>query len=225
MKKISKVESIIDAFSSPLPIGEDWYEARLKICAGCEYNSANAGVEGIKNNVINFLANAVNIVDANEPQCNACGCFIRRKAGQKEEACGLEEKALVPKWPRLLVHTTNSEDFNIINLSPSKVNINLSLDGTHYIVDYGMMNNTTNMTVKLILEGTGTIKTATANCGCTTPTFRVLSPTQTELTIGVDTSKLSLGVWGKRVHITYKKTPSAINFESIEIKVKGLKTK
>ena len=112
---LKKVKTIANAFIEPLPKGEDWYEARLKICGGCEYNTANIASD--KLSIADKIKKASGLCD-NGNHCKACGCCIERKCATKSENCGMIELGETPKWTALDVESFVNKGISIINLSP-----------------------------------------------------------------------------------------------------------
>lgn len=196
MKKKSKISTIYDAFTESLPIGEDWYEKRMAICNGCEHNSKNVSPEGLLNKVRKVL-------DGNKPHCTACGCYLAEKASRKEEACGLSEIGEIPKWNRLVVETANEFDFNLFNNSPERVNVDLSPDGTKYLVLYGEVTEQSNTSIDLVLEGPYEVKTVNVGCGCTLVGFNKASKTLTELKASINLKQVSMGAFTKNIYVRY----------------------
>jgi hypothetical protein len=110
-----KAKTIAKAFIEPLPEGQDWYEKRLSICNGCEYNSANIEKKDLT------LSDKIQIKsglcdDGNH--CQACGCCVKRKCATKSENCGLVKLDKEPKWSALEVPSTINKGISIVNLSP-----------------------------------------------------------------------------------------------------------
>jgi hypothetical protein len=199
MEEISKIRTIINAFTNKLPKGEEWYKERLEICKTCSYNTANK--------------KGVSLKDLIGASCTACGCFIERKAAMKEEECGLSQIGMTPKWNKLSIITNSSEDYNLHNNSPEKVNI--SLENNEYILDYGELYKTSDTNVEVLLEGTSTVKETMVSCGCTKPSVTILSASLTKLNIRVDLSKQN-GNMSKTIRVIF------MDGRSIIIKLKAI---
>lgn len=214
MKKISKSAVIINALTEELPVNETWYQKRLAICDGCEQNSANAGgVKGIKNNLIKI---AGGLLGVEEPQCNACGCFITKKASQKEEECGMASLGLKPLWPRLMVNTIG-KDFNIYNNNPEKINIDANEH--FYLITYiEPQNNNSNTSIQILVEGEMNINKIRVGCGCTTPTFLKISNGLYQVNVSINMNKVALGDFQKDMYIDY-------DGGTASFKLKGIKQK
>lgn len=127
METISKGKIIKKAFEADIPKDrEQWpeyYKERMDLCAVCEHNTANGGL----GKQVEWVAKKTGVHN-----CNICGCVISKKCWSKNEACGLEEKGLKPKWNRLIVETVKEDLFNVLNKSRHEVNVNLSADGTMF---------------------------------------------------------------------------------------------
>lgn len=206
MKKINKVKTIINAFTEKLPIGEPWYEERLSICSGCDYNTDNINSRG----VLGFVK------DLMGASCTACGCFIAEKASRKEESCGLVDKGLTPKWKNLAVITADKDDWNIYNNNPEKATIDLSEDGTHYFLFYNDITDSSNTNIELILEGNHDIKNIGVSCGCTVPSYIKMAEGLWKVNIKLNPKKVHKGNFLKAVYIEYGN-------KKVVIKLKGVK--
>lgn len=179
MEEKSKLNTIVDAFTSKLPKDEDWYKKRLSICSSCEYNSKNVG---------GVVLNLKDIVGAS---CTACGCFIDRKAAMREEECGLVEKNLPPKWDKLSIITSKKDNYNLHNNSPDTCKV--YLNGDDYFLDFGKVEYDVVISAQILLEGNGVVTSTSVSCGCTTPTKKILSSTLTQLDVSIKTKNYKNG--------------------------------
>jgi hypothetical protein len=197
MKKISKTNTIINAFTGSIPYGEQWFEERKAICDGCEYNSKNRKSETL-------AEKAQDLLHGGEPYCRACLCFIDRKAAMKEETCGLKEKGLVPKWNALMVHTTSSKDYNLYNNTPKVCTIDLSDDEERYEVNYGDLTEKSDTKIQLVLEGECPITDVTVGCGCTLASWAKIGDNLYELNTSLKMSMINKGNFRKNIYVKYK---------------------
>lgn len=219
MRKKSKPEIILTAFTKELPVDEAWYQDRLAICKVCPYNSLNTPPEG-------FIQKARKIIDNNKPHCRACGCYIEEKCGMKEEACGLETINQAPKWPRLLVHTMNKEDWNIHNNSPEKINIDLAKDGNSYVVRYlTPVTDKSDTSIEILMEGLGEILEVKVACSCTLPSFFKLGEDLYRVKLAIKNDRLERGkLFNKGVYVKYSIAEGEKTVEkSVPIMLEGLK--
>lgn len=178
MEEKSKIKVIADAFTEALPVGEQWYEDRLKICATCPYNSKNVDGKGL----------LLKIKDIAGASCTACGCFIERKASRKEEECGLSEINMTPKWNKLAVITSSAKDYNMYNNTPEKAR--MYIENNEYILDYGDINKSFDTKLQVVLEGESNIVSTNVSCGCTTPNLKRLKKGLTQLDIKLNLSNI-----------------------------------
>lgn len=116
---INKVKTIAKAFLEPLPVGEKWYEDRLKICDYCPHNSKNVKKEEKSDRLIDRVREAAKkqICD-NGNSCTLCGCCIERKCATKSEQCGKVKIGEAPLWDALEVQSVISEDIQMVNETP-----------------------------------------------------------------------------------------------------------
>ncbi len=158
-----KIRNIAQAMLNPLPVGEPWYEERLKICTECPLNSDNVeAIEGALHEVREFRCPETRY-------CTACGCCIDRKAAVKAEECGAVDKGLAPKWTALEYADVNNQGFHIENLTPEICN--LKQDGKKFLFDFGYIDQPKVEGVFEIEMPQGvTFKTAIAGCSCTVTT-------------------------------------------------------
>lgn len=79
----NKLKNISGAYLEDLPVGEDWYEARLEKCLACPNNTKN----GAKLKTISSKIVEKTLVDEEFGQCALCGCPTERKSSRKQESC------------------------------------------------------------------------------------------------------------------------------------------
>lgn len=196
MRKKGQLTVIKDAFLNEVPVGQEWFEKRMEICGGCEYNTANNPPE-------NILTKFRKIIDGGKPHCLACGCYITEKCASKEETCGLIKLNEKPKWNALVLTTLDEDDFNIHNNSPDKVNLDLSPDGTKYMVNYGIVSEASNTHIEFLLEGQAKIVSVTVGCGCTLAAYKTLSPSLTQVNVSLNMKAVGRGIFTKNVYVKY----------------------
>lgn len=184
MSIFNKVRNIADAFLHPLPIGEEWYEERLKICSSCELNSDNC--DDKKLTLFQELRKNVIDICPEKRFCTACGCCIDRKAAVKVEECGAVELKQQPKWHALEIEDKNNKGFIVENLSSDSVH--LSRKNGLYILDFGYVEKGQ----VLALIGIEYFKDAKLvniipSCGCTVVNIEHSSESYLKLPIRVST--------------------------------------
>lgn len=185
---LKKVKTIAKAFINPLPVGEDWYEKRLEICNGCEYNSANVDPEklsfGAKLKIQSGFCD-------NGNHCTACGCCIERKCGSKVSECGLSEINLEPKWKAIEIESESSNFFleyigTDAVLSLTKVN-----DREEFLFDFGQSSaNVLKAEFKLNSKNPFEVIKYEVSCGCTHPEI-IQKETENSYNILVNLSTLN----------------------------------
>ena len=164
---LKKVKTIAKAFINPLPVGEDWYEKRLEICNGCEYNSANIDPEKLS------FGSKLKIQSGfcdNGNHCTACGCCIERKCSSRVSECGLVELKMEPKWKAIEVESDSSNFFIEYQgtdaiLSTSNVN-----DREEFLFDFGQSSaNVLKTEFKIRNKNPFEVIKYEVSCGCTHP--------------------------------------------------------
>lgn len=221
MKKKGKLKTIVQAFTTENPVNEKWYQDRMKICAGCEYNSDN--IKDTKEGFVDKVkAEAKDKICGGKPHCTACGCCIDKKAGEDTETCGLKEIGLEPKWYAFRLETSDSKDLNVINESPEIGQIDLDITGSFFKFNIGETSLNT-VPINLILERTKglTITKLKAACGCTAVKGDVLNNTQTRISLKLSTTKFGNNSrFEKNVTVSYKQQSIT---KSVIIKLIGKK--
>lgn len=159
INKKSKIKTIYEAFTGELPVNEDWYQSRLKICSTCPFNTAVSGADS-------FLMKTLKVIDGNAPQCKACGCYIDKKAAMKEEECGLSAIGQKPLWPALKIATSGEEHIDIYNNSPEKVKLGLSKAADAYTLDYGKVDYNFDFRIEFLVETKKEISDYKCYVGC-----------------------------------------------------------
>lgn len=162
-----KAKTIAKAFINPLPVGEEWYEKRLEICNGCEYNSANVDSEklsfGAKLKIQSGFCD-------NGNHCTACGCCIERKCGSRVSECGLVELKMEPKWKAIDVES-DSTDFSIEYLGTDSILTTSNVNGREeFLFDFGQTKaNVLKTEFKLKNKKPFEVIKYEVSCGCTHP--------------------------------------------------------
>lgn len=145
MEKVGKIQTIFRAFTQKSNIDPEILKKRREICDSCPLNSLNKEkaklFEEIRKTVIK------------KPFCTACGCQIEQKTASITEVCGAVYLGLKPKWNRIKVETMKKTDINIINLSTDKMNIDLSVEGDHFVAECGEIDKFRKHTYEIIVEG------------------------------------------------------------------------
>ena len=145
MEKIGKIKTIVRAFTQKSNIDPDVLKKRRERCATCPLNSLNKEKTG----VFEEIRKAV----ISKPFCTACGCQIEQKTASETEVCGAVYLGQKPKWNRIKIETMKNTDINVINLSEDKVNLDLSIDGTHFVIECGEVNKNMELSYKFRIEG------------------------------------------------------------------------
>jgi hypothetical protein len=188
-----KVKTIAKAFVNPLPVGEDWYEKRLEICNGCEYNSAN--IESIKLSFGSKLKIQSKLCD-NGNHCTACGCCIERKCGSRVSECGLVELKMEPKW-KAIDFESEKTDFTVeyqgtdAIFSVSKVN-----DREEFLFDFGQSSaNVLKSEFVIRNKKPFDVLKFEVSCGCTHPeVIQKESETSYRIVVNLSTLKFREGL-------------------------------
>jgi hypothetical protein len=164
---MKKIKNIAKAFINSLPEGEQFYEKRLEICNGCEFNSKNIPNE--KLTITDRIKISTGICDNNN-HCTACGCCIERKCSVKEETCGLASIGETPKWGPVTILSEHDERITVENLSEETVNFSLNsgLGKSGFVFDFGKTPDPKISVSFLVSKSDGLdIKNYTVGCSCT----------------------------------------------------------
>lgn len=160
---IEKAKTIFKAFTEPLPVGEAWYEERIKICETCDYNTKNMGKEELS--AVDRVKLTVGLCPEGD-HCTACGCCTHRKASQKSEQCGLADIGKEPKWPALSVKSSLDKKITVENLTP--LIGSLKLADKKLLYDLGeSAGERFEFSIALSRQGSFRIKSVTVGCSCT----------------------------------------------------------
>ena len=162
-----KVKTIAKAFINPLPTGEEWYEKRLEICKGCEYNSANIAPDklsfGTKIKIQSGLCD-------NGNHCTACGCCIERKCGSRVSECGLVELKMEPKWKALDIESESSNFFLEYEGTDAILTLGNVNGREEFLFDFGQSSaNVLKTEFKIKNKSPFEVIKYEVSCGCTHP--------------------------------------------------------
>lgn len=139
--RLRQIRDILKANLNPRPVGEDWYENRLKICSECPLNSKNANGQG----ETWFRKHVISKRDRNGEYCTACGCPIDRKASLTTSVCGISEITELieagekPRWGAIEIENDERFFYSVTNLNHSGCDIDYKKqgDGNFYLLDFG----------------------------------------------------------------------------------------
>jgi len=219
MKSKSKLRTIKDAFTSKIPTEENFFKERMKICEGCEFNSENVKPEDLS---VTQNIQIKNICQFKR-MCTACGCCLDEKVGQKNQACGLKEKGLEPKWEALSVETTSANDLNVEILNKTAKTVQLDIRKQYFAVGLGE-DLTGVIPIELLIsrEAGLRINSIKPGCQCTVSEQEQVSDTEVKIYLKVNTANFNSGVrFEKPVTVNYFKTANGVG--SVVIKLIGKK--
>lgn len=158
-----KIRNIADAFMHPLPVDEAWYQDRLAICSGCEYNSDN--VDDTDKSLVHKLREVANPCPEKR-HCTACGCCIDRKTAVAGETCGMTELGMKPKWESIVVDDLSNKGVFIANKNPEVYK--LLREGSKFTIDLGKVaQETVSFSFEVHTPKNYIFRNAIAGCGCT----------------------------------------------------------
>ena len=150
---MSKINNIIEGFTNELPINEDWWQKRMKICGRCEFNSLN----GAELSMMCKTAKAIGCPSKEKGSCSKCCCCLEQKTAVKSEECP------IGKWKAMEIV---SNQFKVTLKSAGEV----KNQDKGIVIDVGSISEsylnltfeTTSVSKNLVYEG------AKAGCSCTT---------------------------------------------------------
>lgn len=214
MEKISRLTTIINAFTGDLPEGAPWYEERLKECLSCEHNSINKDGSSLK---------IQNIICSDKGHCTLCGCCVDKKSAMKESVCALKDKGHTPKWEALAI-ITKGEDWDIENLSPHIGTIDMTEEAFIYKLKSPLKKEGEVRFTVGLSSNKNKIMDIAASCGCTSPQFKEVNKgvkrngSVWKVSVTLDLSRVS-GKFTKNVYISYKDAKGSR--QKLVIKLKG----
>jgi hypothetical protein len=206
LKKRGHLGVITDAFVETMTGGDileqDWYKARLAACEACEFNTDNQGKEAL-------LRKAIHL---GQPSCSLCGCFIKEKCTAEEVSCSLAdhpEKGMEPKWMRRKVITSTTDDFNLINAEPDRINIGINAKEGNFEVVLIPDVSVDEASMSFILQAKDTTRVRIVEliptCGCTNLRNSRLNETDELVSVTINTTVFGTGMIGKSIRVKYTK--------------------
>jgi hypothetical protein len=210
---MGKISNIVEGFTSDIPVNEEWYQKRVSICNGCEFNSLNGATLSL---ACKTLKN-IGCPSEEKGSCNQCCCCIENKALVKAESCPKG------KWGAM---TVASDKFKVELISEGIVKYNKPtrqangvIIGGDYIIDLGTVVSDS---LQVVFETNSISKqflyeTSKAGCSCTT-TFpkEILKGRVYRHSVNIDLS--SYGQQTKNLELTF--LGSNNNRETVLIKIK-----
>lgn len=176
MKQESKIKRIFQAFTEESDLSSEIVNNRREICKNCPFNTLN-----IKEEDLTLLQRQKKVMGN---FCTKCGCFIDKKTERASEACGLEDIGLEPKWNRVLLKTTSSDDLDIKNLSPDKCNIKISDLKENYEIEVFSIDDSFENPIKIEILDNIDIISFKPYCGC----ISIETFDKNKFNISIDTS-------------------------------------
>ena len=201
MKKKSKLRTILQAFTSTIPVDEPWFQERLEACEGCEYNSDNK-----EESELSFTEKTkINLACSEGSMCTACGCCLHEKLGQKIEDCGLIKIGETPKWRALASETSSVKDLDLEILNKTAESVDIELSQKAFVLRVGDVSETVkHIELKVTREAGLKISSIKATCGCTVPNYEMIDDKSAKLNVKVDTSRFTKDQrFEKHVTISY----------------------
>lgn len=208
---LKKAKTIVKAFLEELPVEEKWYQDRIEICNGCEYNSKNMSKDTLK--IADKIKISTGICD-NGNHCTACGCCIERKCSVKQETCGKASIGLNPNWVALEVESLADKNLSIINVTDSMGSV--YLDGTTLVYELNPTSSPkVSFSFQLKRKGGLDVKSYNAGCSCTVGSIDVIDEETSQFNVDISTLKFSENTWTqKNMYVTYN---LGINTKTITI--------
>ena len=178
---MSKLSNIVKGFTGPTPDGKSWYEERKKICAGCEYNSANKEESEIK--ATQRLIR--DTICSSQPVCTACSCCVDKKIKVEESICGLDEIGLEPKWKPVVSNNPVDNKLQVTCDSPGDAS--LSIEGGSILVESTYTELKHSFTVNFKRKGGLKLISADGSCSCTSSGSKEVSNDSFNLFVDIST--------------------------------------
>lgn len=213
-EKIKKVKTIIKAFTEDLPVDEKWFQDRMEICNGCEFNSKNIAKTDLSTE--SKIKNAISLCPQGD-HCTKCGCCTHEKASQKIEVCGLAEAGEAPKWEALEVDFDDKISFE--NLTPDS--------GVLGVVDNVMVydlgeteEGRIDFVVRIKRKGGFDVKSARVGCKCTVAETKIIDKNTAEFALTISTKDFRSGsITTRSFEVEYYAKPNTVKKVNLKLKV------
>lgn len=184
---MATVNQIIDAWTKDLPVDKEWYQKRLEICKGCDFNSANdkTKAEGLAKKALTTIWGIAK-VDA----CNACGCPLARKAALEESVCGMVDIGGIPKWGAITMELPNDPNIQIIQ--PEDQSYKMEVKNGNPII---WLDDTQEQVVSFTfhVKSKHKFESVQVSCGCTVPSQKDIDEETKEIKIKLSTKDFKTG--------------------------------
>lgn len=203
--RLEQGKQIAKALTTPLPEAEKWFQDRLAICNGCEWNTKNKPYESGELSLLERLGKSVkDKVCDSENYCRACGCCIELKASLRESVCGLVEleNPQDPKWVALETKSPLDENISIINLSHEAGKT--STETSNFVYDFGVTDKK-KLTARFQIKRKGGLnfKTFNVGCSCTAANPKVIDNETIEFNVDISTLTFRKGLTKRTMSITH----------------------
>lgn len=192
------VKNIVKGFLGKKPVGEQWYEDRLAICAACPLNTVNKDPKDIS--LIHATQSAT--ICGKGGVCTACGCCISEKASVKAEECGRVKIGQTPLWNKVEDVLNVDQFMKLRTLSPSDLTLDF-VNKQPRIKKVFDPQTEPKISIKLLLtdkRGLDILKVV-GGCTCTATSVNKLSQFQTEVNLDISTTGFALDVNERTVTI------------------------
>lgn len=183
-------KDIFKAWTSKLPVDQEWYQERLKKCGGCKFMSANATTKP-ESTSDKLLDKLWGIMD--KDFCTLCGCPVAQKASLKHEICALGDRGGIPEWGALEILTQlNSDAVKVLHVEGQEYSLQFSEAPTVWLgkVDKELVEFAIDLEHK---EGY-TFRSVVPSCGCTVPQVEKVSENVNRINIKLSTAGFNKGV-------------------------------
>lgn len=197
-KAIKKAIVIAKALTTAPPVEEEWYQNRLEICKGCEFNSENVAKESWS------LATKIkNDARPGEPVCTACGCWINAKAGVRTEVCGRVKLGKVPLWPALQIENSLDPGLSIDNLSPTLGTI--VQEGEIFVINLKKQEELLVLFNFQLIHETGFVyEYSRPSCSCTVAEVKIVNPKICQFSLKISTKEFKVGITERSLEVGYR---------------------
>ena len=210
---LRKIKNIVEGFTSKEPTEESWYQRRMEICGGCEYNSNN--IE--KSKLSDVTKIKLETICKDDFVCTACGCCGSKKARVPDEVCGKVKLGLEPEWGPLGITSevdknlkvSTNDDSILVSNKDKKVYLTRKFKTEEKVVKF-----------KLFVEHKKKLKVISveAGCSCTVAEHVELTDKKSSVDLSISTKGFKGDASERTVLVKYFLTQSKSESLSIVLR-------
>lgn len=211
-KKVTRIaNALTNKVTGNLPVGEDWYEERMKACRSCEFNSDNRKPKTMMETIEHSAHTAKCF---GKDYCTLCTCCIELKCSEKEEFCKLKDLGKKPKWDALQVSMDGRGPFtfSLVNNNPELGNLTATKDNRFIFVLKDTNENKVSFSFDVLDTKDIDFERVQATCGCTLPTPTIINSKRIRVDVELSLVNFTKGLNQKTVKFFFRKNNLSDSF-------------